>query len=191
MTMAATTEEITTLLTQWRDGRDDAGDKLIASLYGELRRLAEHYMSSERAGHTLQATALVNELYLRLFGGQPIRFQDRAHFFAIAAQQMRRVLVDHARSHHAEKRGGSRPVISLDEAGEPAAADNQNILAIHQALEELEKLDSRSAKAVELRFFGGLTESEAAEVLGISVATLKRDWSFGRAWLLSRLDPAG
>jgi RNA polymerase sigma factor (TIGR02999 family) len=189
--MAEDADQITTLLSEWRKGSSQARERLVASVYDELRRLAEHYLATERSGHTLQATALVNELYLRLAGGQDLHFENRGHFFAVAAQQMRRLLVDYARSRQAEKRGGDRMKVSLEQAGELGFAEDHDIIAIHEALEELDKLDSRAAKVVELRFFGGLTESEAAAALAISVATLKRDWEFARAWLVSQLEGSG
>ena len=135
----------------------------------------------------MQATALVHETYLRLFGSEPIDWQNRAHFFAVAAQQLRRVLVDHARRAHREKRGGGQVEFSLDEKDGPVVYRDERLIEIDQALERLESLDERAAKVVELRYFGGLSEKEAAEALGVSVATLKRDWEFARTWLASQL----
>src|SRR5262249_27706182 len=144
-----------------------------------------------RPSHTLQGTALVHELYLRIFGGAPINWQDRAHFLAVASQQLRRILVDHARAVHAAKRGGPRIKVSLTRANGCVTEQNEDLVDLDHALTELEGLDARAARIIELRFFGGLTETEAAEALHISVATLKRDWEFARSWLKSRLMPSG
>jgi len=171
---------------EWRNGSQEAAERLFAAAYQELRRLAAWHFQKERPDHTLQPTALVNELYVKLFAGEPIEWQNRAHFFAVAAQQMRRILIDHARAHLAEKRGGGDVRLSLSEVNGLAAARQEDLVELDQALRRLEELDQRSARVVELRFFGGLTEKEAAEVLGISVATLKRDWDFARAWLMSQ-----
>ncbi len=173
-------------LMEWRNGSQEAAERLFAAAYQELRRLAAWHFQKERPDHTLQPTALVNELYVKLFAGEPIEWQNRAHFFAVAAQQMRRILIDHARAHLAEKRGGGDVRLSLSEVNGLAAARQEDLVELDQALRRLEELDQRSARVVELRFFGGLTEKEAAEVLGISVATLKRDWDFARAWLMSQ-----
>ncbi len=179
------------LLGQWRNGDRDAGERLFTAAYQELRRLAAWNLQQERPGHTLQATALVNELYLKLFAAQPVAWQDRAHFFAVAAQQMRRLLIDHARARRAQKREGERLRVSLtdiaDLAAHPDATWEEDVEALNEALDNLAVLDPRCARVIELRFFAGLTEAEAAEVTGISVATLKRDWEFGRAWLLQEL----
>ena len=156
-------------------------------LYDELRRLAAYYMQRERSNHTLQPTALVHEMYLRLFQGEGVQSQSRTHFFAIAAQVLRRVLVNYARDRQAEKRGGKQIRLSLTEVNGLAAPSEHDVLAIDEALRRLEQVDERAARVVELRFFAGLTEAEAAETLGVSTATLKRDWSFGRAWLLRHL----
>jgi len=185
MTEDATT--ITGWLVEWRQGSRQAGDRLFAASYQELRRLAAWHLRNERPGHTLQPTALVHELYLRLFQGEPVEWQNRAHFFAVAAQQLRRLLIDHARARLAEKREGSHVRLSLAEVGGLATHREEDLIEMDQALHRLEELDPRSARVVELRFFGGLTEQEAAEAIGISVATLKRDWDFARAWLLSQL----
>jgi RNA polymerase sigma factor (TIGR02999 family) len=174
------------LLHRWRDGDKEAGNQLIAVLYPDLRRLAAHYLRQERPGNTLQPTALVHELYLKLFSGEPIQWQDRAHFLALAAQQLRRVIIDNARVRRAEKRAGDRVRVPLSEAN-AAVPTNEDLLALDQELNKLETLHARSGRVVELRFFGGLREEEIAEALGISVATVKRDWEFARAWLLSRL----
>lgn len=180
-------DRITTLLGRLREGDTAARDRLLDLLYPELRRIAAYYLRSERKGHTLQPTALVNEAYLRLLGGQPVEWQDRAHFIAVLARQMRRVLVDHARGIRADKRGGDAVKVALDEAQGVASVEH-DVVAIDEALAELEREDSRASRVVELRFFGGLTEHEIAQVLGISVATVKRDWTFAKAWLLSYLE---
>lgn len=159
----------------------------MTTVYDELRRLAAHYMRQERPDHTLQATALVHELYLRLFQSEPVEWQNRAHFFAVAAQALRRILVNHARDRQAQKRGGKQVRLSLTDVNGLAEPAEHDLLEIEEALARLEQLDPRAARVVELRFFAGLTEAEAAEALGVSVATLKRDWAFGRAWLLRHL----
>ena len=156
-------------------------------VYGELHRMAARQMRRERDDHTLQTTGLVHETYLRLCGSEPIDWQDRGHFYAVAAQQLRRVLVDYARRGRSEKRGGNQPKFSLAEADCPVVDRDERLLAIDEALARLEALDQRAAKVIELRFFGGLSEKEAAEALGISVATLKRDWDFARTWLTAQL----
>jgi RNA polymerase sigma-70 factor (ECF subfamily) len=180
-------QPVTTLLLHWRHGNREAGNELMARMQPELRRIAARYMRRERAGHTLQPTALVNELYVKLMDGATVEWQNRAHFLAVAAQQLRRILVDHARQRQSEKRGGGLQATTLGEASAIARPFEENLLDLHIALEELASLDPRAAQVIELRFFGGLTEKEAAEVLGISVATLKRDWEAGRAWLVDRL----
>jgi RNA polymerase sigma factor (TIGR02999 family) len=174
-------------LLEWRKGSREAGDRLFAAAYQELRRLAAWHFQKEQPGHTLQPTALVNELYLKLFSGEPVEWQNRAHFFAVAAQQLRRLLIDHARARAAEKRGAGDVRLSLNEASGLAGPREEDLIELDQALRRLEELDLRCARVVELRFFAGLTEREAAEVLGISVATLKRDWDFARAWLITQV----
>ncbi len=188
--MANNADQITTLLLDWRKGDKEAGDRLMAAAYEELRRISANHMISERRDHTLQGTALVHELYLRMFSGAPIKWQDRAHFLAVASQQLRRILVDHARGVRADKRGGNRIKVSLTQANGWAANRDEDLIDLDDALKQLEELDPRAGRVVELRFFGGLTETEAAEALQISVATLKRDWEFARAWLKSRLMPS-
>ena len=180
--------EATTLLMDWRSGDREAGDQLITLVYQELKRLAVYLIRAERPDLTLQPTALVHELYLRLFASEPIDWQNRAHFFAIAARQMRRVLTDYARSAKALKRGGRQVKISTTEILNLAGAKDQDLLDLDEAIERLAQLDARAAQVVELRFFAGLEEREAAAALGVSVATLKRDWQFARAWLLSQLE---
>ncbi|HYP13830.1 MAG TPA: sigma-70 family RNA polymerase sigma factor [Bryobacteraceae bacterium] len=178
---------ITTLLADMREGKAGAADQLIATIYPDLRRLAASQFRGEAVGHTLQPTAVVHELYVRLFSGQKIEWQDRAHFFAIAAQQIRRILVDHARARSAGKRGGHQVRVPMLDLSGSSSHTDEDVLAVHEALTRLQALDPRAAKVIELRFFGGLTEDEAAEVIGISHATLKRDWVFARAWLSSQL----
>ena len=178
---------LTRLLVEWRKGNSQAADQLFAAACQELRRLAAWHFERERPDHTLQPTALVNELYLKLFAGEPVEWQNRAHFFAVAGQQMRRILIDHARARQAEKRGGGDVRLSLTDAGDLVAPRDEQLVELDAALRQLEELDPRSARVVELRFFAGLTEKEAAEVLGISLATLKRDWDFARAWLINQL----
>lgn len=185
--MADDTHNITGLLQEWRAGKQGAANRLMELVYGELHQLAARQMRRERGEHTLQATALVHETYLRLCGSESIDWQNRAHFFAVAAQQLRRVLVDHARRAQSEKRGGSQIKFSLAETDCPLVDRDERVLAIDEGLARLEALDERAAKVVELRFFGGLSEKEVAESLGISLATLKRDWEFARTWLASRL----
>ena len=180
-------QPVTTLLLDWRHGNREAGNELMARMQPELRRIAASYMRRERDGHTLQPTALVNELYLKLMAGATVEWQDRAHFLAVASQQLRRILVDHARERRTEKRGAGAQATTLVEGSAVTPPFEENLLDLHDALDELSALDPRAARAIELRYFGGLTEKEAAEVLGISVATLKRDWEAGRAWLVTRL----
>ena len=179
--------QITQLLQQVRGGDREAFDRLFPLVYVELRRLAGAYMRHERPDHTLQATAVVHEAYVKLVGSGGVEWQDRAHFFAVAAQQMRRILVDHARAVRAAKRGGPAVKLSLDEVNRVAEKRDEDVVAIDDALTELEKRDARAARVVELRFFGGLTDKETAEVLGVAVATTRRDWEFARAWLFRHL----
>lgn len=178
---------ITQLLERARGGDEPAVGALVPLVYAELRRIAAACLRRERPGHTLQATALVHEAYLRLLKDQDLSFQNRAHFLGIAARAMRQILVEHARARDAAKRGGERHRITLDEA--VAATGNQevDVLAVHEALERLAALDAQHARLVELRFFGGLTNEEAAEALGVSVATVKRSWAVARAWLFREL----
>jgi RNA polymerase sigma factor (TIGR02999 family) len=175
--------DVTQLLKNWRDGNRAALDELAPVVYDELRRLASSYMRRERVNHTLQSTALVNEAFLKLCDQREVEWKNRAHFFGIAAQMIRRILVDHARAHKAEKRGGGAGVLSLDEAiGVPEKRDIE-ILALNDALEALQALDPKQARIVELRFFTGLSIEETAEVVGVSPATIKREWVAARAWL--------
>jgi RNA polymerase sigma factor (TIGR02999 family) len=176
-------QNITHLLKEWSDGDERALDKLTPLVYEELRRQAARYLRRERAGHTLQTTGLINEAYLRLIDAKDVRWQSRAHFFAIAANLMRRVLVDHARRRDAEKRGGEHLRLTLDETLAVTSTPDVDVLAIDEALSKLAIIDSQQAQVVELRFFSGLSVEETAAALGVSPATVKRDWSVARAWL--------
>jgi RNA polymerase sigma factor (TIGR02999 family) len=181
------TDDITELLMQWRAGDDSALQRLIPLVYDELRRLARQCMRRERDGHTLQTTALVNEAYLRLVNSSRVKWHDRAHFFAIAAQLMRRVLVDEARKRGYQKRGGEFTRITLDEA---LAVDHQrelDLLALDAALERLARFTPRACQVVEMRFFGGLSVDETSAVLGVSTDTVKREWRTAKLWLLREL----
>jgi RNA polymerase sigma-70 factor, ECF subfamily len=178
---------VTVLLAELTKGNEEAAAKLIPMVYGELRRLAGSYMRRERSDHTLQATALVHEAYLKLIEQRAVNWQSRAHFFGIAAQIMRRILVDHARGHLRDKRGGGQSEVPLDEAIVFAPQQSSELVRLDQALDRLALIDPRQAKIVELRFFGGLTVEEASEVLGISPKTVKRDWSVAKAWLHGEL----
>lgn len=180
--------ELTELLIDWGRGDAEALERLMPFVYQELHRIAQNHLRRERANHTLQTTALVHEAYLRLIDQTKVEWQNRAHFFAIAAQMMRRILVDYARARAFEKRGGDAVCVSLQKA--EFVADEKrapDVLALHEALKELEKLDKRKASVVELRFFGGLSVEETAEVLQVSVGTIIRDWNFAKAWLYERI----
>mgnify|MGYP000361400223 CR=1 FL=1 len=178
---------ITQLLIRWRNGDKDALDELAPQVYSELRRLAKYYLRRERHEHTLQASDLVHEAYLRLVAGNEIDWQNRAHFFGIAAVRMRHILVEHARSRQAAKRGGGEYRLSLSEANGLAEEQDVNLLALDDALKRLEELDPQKTRIVELRYFGGMTIEETAEVMKLSPATIKRDWSMARAWLRSEI----
>lgn len=180
--------QVTELLVRWRGGDKAALDSLIPLVYGELRRIAQHYLSNERPDHTLQSTALVHEAYVRLTQQQVPHWQNRAHFFAVAAQLMRQILVDHARNHRASKRGGKVCKLALDEAEEQPQAGDVDIVALDDALNSLAAMDMQQCRVVELKFFGGLSIEDTAEVLGISPSTVKRDWITARAWLYRELD---
>ena len=187
--MTKPSEGISQLLTKWSSGDESALEGLIPLVYDELRRLAKNYLRKERPGHTLQPTALVNEAYLRLADQKSMRWQNRAQFYGIAAQLMRRILVDHVRLKQAEKRGGAQQQrLSITAAGEVAAMPDLDVLALHEALEELGAIDPQQARIVELKFFGGLSIEETAEVLGIGHATVERDWKMARAWLRRKLE---
>lgn len=181
------THEVTQLLVAWGNGDAAALDRLMPLVYAELRRLARHYMSRERLGHTLQTTALVNEAYLRLVVQENIHWENRAHFFGIAARLMRQILIEHARGRGAAKRGGAQLRLSLSRVDRLASRPDVDLLALDEALRRLEALDPQKSRIVELRYFGGLGIEETAEVLGISPATVKREWSMARAWLRSEL----
>ena len=185
--MTPSPHEVTQLLNDWSSGNQAALDKLLPLVQEELRRLAHRYMSRERPGHTLQTSALVNEAYLRLAGEKSLRWQNRAHFFAISATLMRRILVDHARSHASAKRGGGARKVTLDEAAVVSAGRAAEVVALHEALDEMAKVDPRQSRLVELRYFGGLSIEETAEVMGLSPATVKREWGAARAWLRREL----
>jgi RNA polymerase sigma factor (TIGR02999 family) len=178
-----TPEQVTQLLVDWGNGDRTALDRLIPLVYDELRRLARYYMRRERNGVTLQTTALVNEAYMRLVDQRDVRWQNRAHFFAIAAQLMRRILVDQARKRTNRKRGGDVRKVSLDEAAMVSQTRAADLIALDEALVALEAMDERKSKVVELRFFGGLNIEETAEVMAISPATVQREWSMAKAWL--------
>jgi RNA polymerase sigma factor (TIGR02999 family) len=181
------TRNITQLLTAWGRGDRSALEELAPRIQQELHRLASHYMAGERPGHVLQATALVNEAYLRLVDWQHVEWNNRAHFFGVAAQMMRRVLVDFARAGRRVKRGGNAVEVSLSEAVNAPQMAKVDVIALDDALKGLEKLDPRQSRVVELRFFGGLSLEETAEALHVSVATVRRDWSLARAWLFREL----
>ncbi len=179
--------EVTQLLLDWSNGDQNALDKLVPLVYDELRRLARHYMQRETPGHTLQTTALVNEAYLRLVD-QTVPWQNRAHFFAIAAQMMRRILIDHARSHARQKRGGGTVQVSLDEAAIMPQEQAAELIALDEALQRLTEIDPRRGRVVELRFYGGLSIEETANVLKISPNTVMRDWNLAKAWLFKEIN---
>ena len=179
--------DITAILVRWRSGDATAANELAELVYRDLHRLAAREMRRERGEHTLQTTALLHEAYLRILRPGPVEWKDRTHFFAFAAQQLRRVLVDHARRSKSEKRGGDVVKFSLLDSDGGIPAFDARLFALNEALTRLEELDPRAVKVVELRYFAGLTEAEAADVLGISVATLKRDWDFVKTWLAAQL----
>ena len=186
--MPAPSFEVTELLVRWRSGDRDALDSLLPLVYDELRRIARHYLQGERTGHTLQSTALVNEAYVRLVAQDFPEWQNRAHFFAVAAQLMRQILVDYARSHRAAKRGGDACKVTLDEAEDLPFTADVDVIALDEALKELALMDQQQSRVVELKFFAGLSSEDTAEVLGISPSTVKRDWITARAWLYRELD---
>src|SRR5262245_42064784 len=184
---AGSSEDITEILLAWRAGDENALGVLTPIVYAELHRLARHYMAGERADHTLQATALVHEAYLKLVDSSRVQWQNRAHFLAVAAQIMRRILVDFARSRGYLKRGGGWDKVTLDETVVVTADQDAGLVAIDEALQTLARFDPRKAQVVELRFFGGLTLEETAEALGVSADTVGRDWTAARAWLKREL----
>jgi RNA polymerase sigma factor (TIGR02999 family) len=179
--------EVSRLLKDWGEGDECALNKLIPLVYEELHRMAHYQMAREKAGHTLQTTALINEVYLRLVGCTEIPWQDRAHFFALSAQLMRRVLVDHARARARAKRGGATKKLSLEESLAIPVGLGTNIVELDDALNALAAADARKAKTVELRFFGGFSVEETAEVLNVSVSTVMSDWKFAKVWLLREM----
>ena len=179
---------LTVLLQAWRQGDTAARDQFFALIYDELHRTARRFMRHERGGHTLQASALVNEAYVRLVGTSQIQWQDRAHFFGIAAHMMRRILVDAARRKAVSKRGGGKQRRTFDEALAVSSEPSPDLVALDDALETLTTIDARKSKVIELRFFGGLTVDETAEVLKVSPQTVLRDWSLAKAWLLRELE---
>jgi len=184
-------EEVSRLLRDWSNGDQAALNKVMPVVYQELRRLARHYMRNERAGHTLQTTALVNEAYMRLADYKNMRWQSRAHFFAVAAQVMRRILVESARSRNYAKRGGGAQRVELDEAAVVSAVRSAEVIAVDEALTELESWDARKGRIVELRFFGGLSIEETAEVLKVSPTTVQREWRSAKAWLYRAIGEGG
>lgn len=185
------TGELTTLLRRMQRGDPAAGQEAVARIYGELHRIASRAMRRERPGHTLQTTALVNEAYLRLTTSGALEIQSRGHFFAIASQQMRRILVDQARLAGAQRRGGGAMQIALDEAHAGKEDRSLDLLLLDESLSELERVDPRAAKVVELRYFGGYKDKEVVEALGVGLATVRRDWEFARSWLFHRMGVGG
>lgn len=183
--------EITQLLIAWGQGDQSAFDRLMPLVYEEMRKIARRYMVRQRPDHTLQTTALVNEAYLRLIDSSKVQWQNRAHFFAISAQLMRRILVDFARARTNLKRGGGAHKVVLDEALTISSEPGADLVALDDALTDLAAIDKRQSQIVELRYFGGLSEDEVAEVLGLSSRTVRRDWSLARAWLYRELNQGG
>jgi RNA polymerase sigma factor (TIGR02999 family) len=186
-------DNLTQLLIDYSDGKPAALESLLPQVYGELKKLAGHYLRREVAGHTLQPTALVHEAYFKLIDQREVRWKNRAHFFGVAAQLMRRILIDHARLKKAAKRGGSQAKVSFDEGLHWGGEEAPDLLALDNALERLSQMDERQGRVVELRYFGGLSIEETAEVLNTSPATVKRDWITAKAWLYRELsqDTAG
>lgn len=184
-------DDLTGLLIEWRQGDKAALDKLTPLVYDEMRRIAHRYVQHEHNGHTLQTTALVNEAYLRLASQQKIEWQNRAHFFAVTAQVMRHILIDHARRRHYAKRGGDLQQVPLEDAAVMTQQRAAELVALDEALDDLAKLDPRKSQVVELRYFGGLSLEETAEVLEISPMTVRRDWRAAKAWLYRRMKDEG
>ena len=178
---------VTALLNRMRSGDREAGDQVAGLVYEELHRIAAREMRHEREGHTLQTTALVHEAYMRLAGSESLEIQNRGHFFAVASRQMRRILVDHARSSGAQRRGGAAIKVDLDQLQIAAAERSIDVILLDESLRELERLEPRAAKVVELRYFGGYTDKEVVEALGVSLATVRREWEFARSWLFDRM----
>ena len=181
-------QNLTQLLIRWRAGDKSALDEMTPVLYEELRRLARHFLAAERRDHTLQPTALVHEAYLRLIGQHSVDWKNRAHFLAMAATMMRRILINHAEAHKAAKREGSVEMVALDEALGIKTDPRVDLLHLNHTLERLSGMDEQQGRVVELRYFGGLTVEETAEVLGISPATVKREWSTARLWLMQQME---
>ena len=190
-TSLPTGQPVTSYLRDWKDPDPDGAGRVISAVYHELRVMASNLLRSENAGHTLQPTALVHELYLRLGASNPPVWKDRAHFFAVAASTLRRVLIDHARANRSGRRGGKEEKQPLELVNAGVTCSYDNLLQIDEALTALEQSDPRAARVTELRFFAGLEEKEIAEQLGIAEITVKRDWKFARAWLAKRLGPEG
>lgn len=183
--------DLTQLLVSWSNGDRVALDALTPVVYDELRKLAHRYLMRERSDHTLQSTALVHEAYMRLIDQKNVQWQNRAHFFGVAAQMIRRILCDHARAHQTAKRGGGAVKLALDEALAVPGGRDLNIVALDEALRQLEEMDPRQSRIIELRFFTGLSIEETAEVMGVSPATVKREWTTARAWLFRELQRGG
>jgi RNA polymerase sigma-70 factor, ECF subfamily len=181
------THGVTDLLIKFSDGRREAFDELLPLIYDELKRIAANYLRRERSDHTLQPTALVNEAYMKMVDITQVSWQNKAHFIGVAANQMRRILVDHARQHNAQKRGGEFHILTLNEEIDKADEQSADLIALDDALTELAKMDPIKAKIVELRYFGGLTTDETAEVLDVSPITIKRHWKMTKAWLYGQL----
>ena len=185
---APTQHEVTRLLQEWRSGDRTALDRLTPLIYDELRRLAHRYMSRANPGHTLQTTALVHEAYLRLVDQQDVEWQGRAHFFAVSARAMRHIIVDYARQKQSARRGGAAPRVTLDEGAVASGGRAAEVVALDEALQGLAEIHPRRCRVVELRYFGGLNNREASAVLGVSEATIERDWRFARAWRYRELE---
>ena len=183
----SSTQEVTQVLRELSDGHESAPERLMPLVYDELRKLAAGYLKSERTDHTLQATALVHEAYIRLVDWKNVSWQNRAHFFALAAQVMRRILVDHARARNAGKRGGAMTKLALEEAVSFPRQTEIDLLSLDESLKALAEFDPAQSRIVELRFFGGLTIEETAEIMGVAPATVKREWAMAKAWLHQRL----
>ncbi len=180
-------QQITSLLIDWRNGNQKALENLMPLVYDELRQMAQRYMRRQSAGHTFQTTELIHEAYLKIAGSEYRNYQNRAHFFGVAAQAMRHILVDYARSKHSQKRGGWQQKVTLDDSFPVSSAHSKEIVMLDDAMKQLAALDERKCRVVELKYFGGLTNEEIAEVLKISPETVKRDWRFSRTWLLREL----
>jgi len=181
------THRVTDLLIELSDGKREVIDEILPLIYGELKRIAANYLRRERSDHTLQPTALVNEAYIKMIDITQVSWQNKAHFIGVAANQMRRILVDHARERNAQKRGGELQIVTLNEEIDKGDEQSTDLIALDEALDELAKMDAVKARIVELRYFGGLTMDEVAEVLGVSTITVKRHWKMAKAWLYGRL----